>query len=270
MLLSCYSLDFGNIVLNSNPKKRVFKLSNSGDLNLDVVFDSKAFKAAGYTITPERVTKLMKGQTVTMLVTYSSKKSKVSMGKNRTLVPMEVKNGPKYQLELVHNLTFPEISIETEQLDFGRVLVNQRKTVFLRFSNDKEVDCNWEIKKQGLNPSEKKDESRFQLLPQSGCIQPGQRTTVQLSFMPSQDKTYQYKFMVSIADNAKSLMIYVRGQGAQVALEYSPEIIKIGPVLPYDDCAYALLEVRNPSDYDTELFSLDFDRQFCQEEKELL
>ena len=61
VLLSSYSLDFGNIVLNSNPKKRMFKLSNSGDLNLDVVFDGKAYKAAGYTITPERINKLMKG-----------------------------------------------------------------------------------------------------------------------------------------------------------------------------------------------------------------
>jgi hypothetical protein len=46
----------------------------------------------------------------------------------------------------------------------------------------------------------------------------------------------------------------------QVALEYSPEVIQIGPILPYDDAAYALLEVRNPGDYDTELYSLDFDR----------
>jgi hypothetical protein len=44
VLLTSYVLDFGNIVLNSNPKKRVFKLTNSGDLNLDVLFDGKLYK----------------------------------------------------------------------------------------------------------------------------------------------------------------------------------------------------------------------------------
>ena len=36
----------------------------------------------------------------------------------------KIKNGPKYSLELINNLTFPEISVENEEIDFGRVLVN--------------------------------------------------------------------------------------------------------------------------------------------------
>jgi len=48
-------LDFGNIVLNSNPKKKVFKLLNSGNLPCDIMFDPKIFKSAGYTINPERI-----------------------------------------------------------------------------------------------------------------------------------------------------------------------------------------------------------------------
>ncbi len=40
-------------------------------------------------------------------------------------------------------------------------------------------------------------------------------------------------------------------------------------MLPYNNEAYALVEITNPSDYDTELFSLDFDQQFLKEEKHL-
>lgn len=54
-------VDFGNVVLNSNPRKRSFKLTNSGQLTLDVYFDAKAFKQAGYTIVPERIPKMLKG-----------------------------------------------------------------------------------------------------------------------------------------------------------------------------------------------------------------
>ena len=58
------------------------------------------------------------------MVSYSSKNRKNFIGKNKTIVPLEIKNGPKYSLELINNLTFPEISVENEEIDFGRVLVN--------------------------------------------------------------------------------------------------------------------------------------------------
>ena len=35
--------------------------------------------------------------------------------------------------------------------------------------------------------------------------------------------------------------------------------MNIGPILPYDKFAYAVLEIKNSSEWDTELFSLDFD-----------
>lgn len=59
-----------------------------------------------------------------MIVTFSSKNRKNQIGKNKTVVPIEIKNGPKYQLELVNNITFPELSVEKEEIDFGKVLVN--------------------------------------------------------------------------------------------------------------------------------------------------
>lgn len=41
----------------------------------------------------------------------------------------------------------------------------------------------------------------------------------------------------------------------------------IGPVLPYTDFSYAVLEIRNPSDYATELINLDFDTQYTVDEE---
>lgn len=40
-------------------------------------------------------------------------------------------------------------------------------------------------------------------------------------------------------------------------------------MLPYADFAYTILEVRNPSDYDTELISLDYDAQVTLDEEML-
>lgn len=49
-----------------------------------------------------------------------------------------MKNGAKYRVELISNLTIPEIVVEGVTdgiLDFGKVLCGQRKTVTLRFLN---------------------------------------------------------------------------------------------------------------------------------------
>lgn len=59
----------------------------------------------------------------------------MKFGKQKTQVPIELRNGGKYMLVLIANITIPDIIIENfdEVLDFGKVLVGQRKTVYLRF-----------------------------------------------------------------------------------------------------------------------------------------
>lgn len=46
-----------------------------------------------------------------------------------------------------------------------------------------------------------------------------------------------------------------------------PETIKLGPVLPYDRSAIQEFEIRNPMDQPIEIYSLDFDRQYIEEEE---
>lgn len=38
-------------------------------------------------------------------------------------------------------------------------------------------------------------------------------------------------------------------------------------MLPYPDFAYSILEIKNPSDYDTELYSIEFDKLYQQDEE---
>ena len=63
------------------------------------------------------------------------------------------------------------------------------------------------------------------------------------------------------------MYITASGNGTAVNLQFMQEKISIGPILPYDDYATAELEVHNPSHFDTELISLDFDLQYLEDEK---
>lgn len=59
----------------------------------------------------------------------------------------------------------------------------------------------------------------------------------------------------------------MKGQGIHYQLEMVPETIKLGPVLPYDRSAIQEFEIRNPMDQPIEVYSLDFDRQYYEEEE---
>jgi hypothetical protein len=62
-------------------------------------------------------------------------------------------------------------------------------------------------------------------------------------------------------------VLSVKGQGVAINLEMKPLQLSIGPVLPYREFSYTILEVRNPSDYDTELINLEFDAQHVHDEE---
>jgi hydrocephalus-inducing protein len=70
-----------------------------------------------------------------------------------------------------------------------------------------------------------------------------------------------------VKENTQPFILNVRGQGVAINLDFKPTALNIGPVLPYADFAYTILEVRNPSDYDTELISLDYDSQYHVDEE---
>jgi len=65
------------------------------------------------------------GDEMTITVSYQAKKN-MKFGKTKTQVPIEIKNGAKYMLELLANITIPEITIENmdDIIDFGKVLCN--------------------------------------------------------------------------------------------------------------------------------------------------
>ena len=103
------------------------------------------------------------------------------------------------------------------------------------------------------------------MFPITGKLKPGQKKTILFTFSPALDKLYQRKFLIKIDDNHEKCIIIVRGQGTSVNLNLNQDKFEIPPSLPYDDLAYIELEIQNPSDYDTELYSLDYDKQFVWE-----
>jgi hydrocephalus-inducing protein len=115
-------------------------------------------------------------------------KKNSKFGKLPSSIVLEVKNGAKYKIELISNLTVPEIQIDANPegiVDFGKVLCGQRKIVTLRFLNLKEISCDWALYLRDPVGTDK-EELKFELVPSSGKIASGSFQIVQAIFGPNQ------------------------------------------------------------------------------------
>lgn len=115
-------------------------------------------------------------------------------------------------IDFIANITIPELSMSTDNLDFEKVLINTRKTVKLRIENVKEVACDWWLHnptttQQGkaeantANGDKKKEVEFFQVWPTSGQLLPGQRSTIDVMFIPNSDKPFAEKLMFKCQGN---------------------------------------------------------------------
>ena len=99
---------------------------------------------------------------------------------------MRVNKGPRYLLIIKANVTTPEIKLTSDLISFGRVICGQRMTTFIRFENEKEVDCAWHLVQK--RPEDTKGDpsyNKFEMSPTSGVLVPGEKRTIKFTFNPT-------------------------------------------------------------------------------------
>lgn len=264
--ISTYCCDFGNVVVGGS-KKKSFRLTNVGKIPINFLFDKKLLGQAGIAIDQDKGQKIMPNTSELFTVVFTSRKNS-KFGRQRYSIPIEIKNGPTYVIDFVANLTIPEIIMSTDNLDFEKVCINTRKTVKLRIENNKEVSCEWWYYVPMASGGDKKKEAEiFQVSPVSGTLLPGQRSTIDVMFVPNSDKSFLEKLQFKCKDNPKQFILNVKGQGIHNMMELVPETIKLGPVLPYDTKSIEVMTITNSMESAIEFYSLDFDTQYLEEEE---
>ena len=139
--VATYTCDFGNIIVGKAVQKS-FRLTNCGKIPINFNFDKKLLNLAGIVIEPDKAQKVLANQSILFKVVMQTRKTS-KFGRQRFMIPVDIKNGPQYMIDFTANLTIPELSMSTEQLDFDRVCVNTRKTMKVRLENNKDVICEW-------------------------------------------------------------------------------------------------------------------------------
>jgi hypothetical protein len=182
---------------------------------------------------------------------------------------LPIKGGPKYLVFLRAIYVLPELELSSDAVDFGAVVVGQRKRITVQLKNTKMVPVEWVYKPQRdkfgkLLPPWKVS---FDMFPIGGILQPGERQRVQVSFTPSVDGPIQDRIQLRITDNQKRKVLKVFGTGHILRTEVAPSMSYVlGPVLPYEQNCLQELLITNPTEYPIEVFNPEFDEKYRTEE----
>ncbi|MCJ8733357.1 hypothetical protein PDJAM_G00222410, partial [Pangasius djambal] len=234
----------------------------------------------------DRVKNLPYCETETFEVKFDPRGANLELGEMSAVLPVQVLGGPTVQVRLSAVVMMPSLTASTNMLQFDSVHCGMCKVATVQLHNPEPVPCKWSIKKEEQPKKNVKTEKHisfhlrqqarlekltspliFETLPSSGMLYPGDRVNIQAKFSPAEGRMYRERLVISVAQSTQRILLLVQGQGLEPQLEFSTSEIELGPVLPYSNGEVVEMLVCNPCPFPIEFYSLDFDKQYLEEEK---
>ena len=89
----------------------------------------------------------------------------------------------------------PNVVIDTDSLDFEKLVVNQPRTKYLKMNNVSEVNCKWTLNGIENLPAV------YKIEPTSGVIEKGKEQLIAVTFVSEEQDKYPFQFNLDIEDN---------------------------------------------------------------------
>ncbi|XP_029109509.1 hydrocephalus-inducing protein homolog isoform X1 [Scleropages formosus] len=283
LVLPEYMLDFGYVIRNSVQTHTV-KVTNTGPLPVSFWADQRHLACSGFSTELDKVKNLPSGETETFEVKFDPRGASLDLGEAVSLFPIRIVGGPVVQVRLRATVTMPSLSVSTDTLQFGTIQCGLCKVVTVQLLNPESVPSEWTISEE--QQAKKKIDKHvplhirrrmwqerkpvpivFEILPPSGVLLPGERVNVQVKFTPAEGKTYSQPLVLSVAQSSQRVLLLAQGQGEEPQLEFSSSVLELAPILPYSRGEEGEVLVRNPCSFPVEFYSLEFDKQYLEEEK---
>ncbi|XP_051512768.1 hydrocephalus-inducing protein homolog [Myxocyprinus asiaticus] len=277
-----YKLDFG-YVINGSVATHIVKVTNTCPVAVSFRADRNSLAGTGFSTELDRVQNLPFCETETFEVKFDASGANLELGKIDAVLPIQVVKGPWVQVRLCAEVTMPSLTVSTDTLQFDTIQCGLCQVSTIQLYNHGPVPCEWSIR---LVERPKKIEKHiplylrrqarlkqrplsvvFEILPYNGTLYPGDRTNVQVKFSPAEGRAYSQRLMITVAQSTQKIMLLVQGQGEEPQLEFSSSELDFGPILPYSKGKMAEVMVRNPCSFPVEFYSLDFDKQYLEEEE---
>nr|XP_014334844.1 PREDICTED: hydrocephalus-inducing protein homolog [Bos mutus] len=260
-----YILDFGYIILG-DVQTHIIKITNTSHFPVSFHAEKRVLHDTGFSIELDRVKNLPYCETETFEVRFDTQGGNVSVGNKEVILPIKVVGGPPVHICLQAKVTVPSMTLSCGKVEFATIQCGQCLVETIQLSNHLQVPCEWFVQSHKQVVSKPKTRI-FEIQPTSGVLDPGERSNVQVKFMPKEEKVYNQTLVFQIAQSAQKITLLVEGQGLEPRLEFSPSVLELGPLLPYAAGDEAEVVVKNPCSFPIEFYSLEFDQQYLVEEK---
>ncbi|KAG2469946.1 HYDIN protein, partial [Polypterus senegalus] len=272
-----YVLDFGYVIHNTLCT-HIVKVTNTGLLPVSFHVEKRHLANTGFSTELDRVKNLPYCETETFEVRFDPCGSSLKLGDVDVLMPIQVVGGPVFQVRLHAVVTMPSLTLSADMLEFDSILCGQCQVKTIQLYNHLHVTCEWAVaegvdkhipsylRRKGKNKIKSKPQV-FEMIPSSGTLQPGERVNVQVKFSPTEEKLFNESLVVCISQSSNRLMLLLQGNGQEPQLDFSPSVLQFGPVLPYTYGDELEVTVKNPCAFPIEFYSLEFDKQYLEEEK---
>ncbi|XP_015224105.2 hydrocephalus-inducing protein homolog isoform X3 [Lepisosteus oculatus] len=281
-LLPEYILDFG-YVIHGSVCTHIAKVTNTGPLPVSFKAERRPLTNTGFSTELDKVKNLPYCETETFEVKFDPRGADLDLGEVSTLMPIQVAGGPTFPVRLCAVVTMPSLAISTDTLNFGSVQCGLCRVMTIQLHNHLQVTCRWSVSEPERQKKKidkyvplhlrrkAKQELRsapqvFEMLPPTGELLPGERVNVQVKFSPTEG-AYSQRLTLCIAQSSQRVMLLAQGHGEEPQLEFSSSVLELGPILPYSNGDKAEVVVRNPCAFPVEFYSLEFDKQYLEEEK---
>lgn len=210
-------------------------------------------------------------------------------------------------IRLRANITMPDLQISSDVIDFGEVKCGECKIITVQLHNYKEVRCDWNAsylkkadekftpmhlkrKKKDLNGNDLNKPRTFEIMPPNGILLPSQKVNIQLKFMPTEEvenlflniiilikfksifiiikkKLHEERVAIRMAQSSQRLMVLCKGKGLEPRIDLSKNSLEFEPILPHSAGDEQEVKLVNPCPFPIEIYNLEFDKNYLEEEK---
>ena len=75
------------------------------------------------------------------------------------------------------------------------------------------------------------------------------------------------KLFIHVSQSSQDLFVTCKGKGLEPQIEFENTLVQFGPILPFTGRDEVIVKVMNPCSFPIEFYSLEFDKQYIEEEK---
>ncbi|CAF1106189.1 unnamed protein product [Rotaria sordida] len=291
-ILPDYIVDFNYIILGT-VRQQIIHIKNPTNNNITFRVDRLSYKNTGFSFDCDHIKNLPPGEVIPITITFDPRGANLELGSVECRVPVEVTSGPTFHLRLKAIVTMPDLNISNDTLDFGTVKCGECKIATIQLRNPQEIRCEWIaaypgedsngkqvgrfLRRGNTSANRRKPSTRiFEVLPPSGILLPGNKTNIQIKFTPTEETNYESRVLLRINQSSQRLMIICRGVGLEPQViigqmhgdifEPTTSIV-FNPILTHSQGDEQDIVIRNPCPFPIEIYNLEFDKQYLEEEK---